>query len=130
VEVVIREQVDVERARRATRTLAAALGLNLPDAESTVLAASELATNLVRYAPGGTLTVRQATHASLVGLELVSEDHGPGIPNLALAMQDGVGAVGSMGSGLPGVKRLMDELEIQSSADGTSIVARKWLRRG
>ena len=62
-----------------------------------------------------------------VGIEVVAEDDGPGIPDVGLAMQDGFSTSGGLGGGLPGVERLMDEFEITSAAGaGTRVVARKW----
>ncbi len=62
-----------------------------------------------------------------IGLELSFIDHGPGIPDVALAMQEGYSTSGGLGMGLPGSKRLMDELNIQSEpGKGTVVVVRKW----
>ena len=49
----INSQVDVEQIRREARALAVSAGCDREDADAIVLAVSELATNLVRYAPGG-----------------------------------------------------------------------------
>jgi serine/threonine-protein kinase RsbT len=65
-----------------------------------------------------------------VGIELTFEDHGPGIPDVELAMKPGYGTSHGLGLGLPGAKRLMDEMEIHSEVGkGTSVTVRKWLRR-
>jgi len=62
-----------------------------------------------------------------MGIEIIAEDDGPGIENLELALQDGFSTIEGLGSGLPGVKRLVDEFEITSTLGvGTRIVARKW----
>lgn len=98
------------------------------------LAAGELASNCWRHGGGG--------HVELLaiegGLELRAIDHGPGIPDLAHAEQDGVSRGrrhspatpirDSLGTGLGSVRRLMDEVEVRSvPAEGTTVIARKRL---
>jgi len=64
------------------------------------------------------------------GLEFIFEDNGPGIPDIDQAMEVGYTTKGGLGMGLPGTKRLMDEMEIQSQVNkGTKVIIRKWLRR-
>jgi serine/threonine-protein kinase RsbT len=71
-----------------------------------------------------------AKSGNRVGLELQFMDQGPGIPDVHLAMQDGFSSSGGLGLGLPGAKRLMDEMEIQSEpGKGTVVTVRKWLRK-
>jgi serine/threonine-protein kinase RsbT len=65
-----------------------------------------------------------------VGLELVFEDHGPGIPDITRAMEPGFSTGRGLGMGLPGAKRLMDEMSIQSEVGkGTTVQIRKWLKK-
>lgn len=122
----IRTQADVERARREARSLARDLGLSREDAESVALAVSELATNLVRYAREGEVLLTQVDGRRGAGVEVRSHDRGPGIANVDQAMQDGFSTGGGLGGGLPGVRRLMDEFELETSPAGTTIVGRKW----
>ena len=124
--VVVARREDVPRARRAARALAAAQGFGIADTESVSLAATELATNLVRYAHGGSLTLTPVTGPAGAGVQIESHDAGPGIADLARALQDGFSTGGGLGSGLPGLRRLMDEFAVESGAAGTTIVARKW----
>ena len=96
-------------------------------------AASELANNLWLYAHhGGLVRIRLLTETESAGVELVAEDDGPGIADLAQALREGYSSGGGMGCGLPGVQRLMDTLQIDTGPGrGTRVVARKWqLRRG
>ena len=61
------------------------------------------------------------------GLKVVARDDGPGIADVAQAMQDGFSTAGRLGLGLPGVRRLMDEFEVRSSPDvGTTVTVKKW----
>lgn len=119
---------DVEEARRRARQLSRELGFDAMGAEYVVLAVSELGTNLVRYARGGVLEVTPLARPGAVGVQLVSLDRGPGIGDLELAMTDGFSTGGGLGGGLPAVRRLMDEFEIESHPGGTRVTARKWIR--
>ena len=91
-------------------------------------ATTELASNLFFHASdGGRISLTLIEEEGCVGIQVVADDHGPGIEDLKLAMQDGYSTRASMGGGLPGVERLMDEFEITSEFGvGTRIVAKKW----
>jgi serine/threonine-protein kinase RsbT len=122
---------DGEQARRDARQFANAHGFSREDCEVVALAVSELAANLVRHARAGELILesisRPAKHGGQVhGVRVSSIDRGPGIVNIARAMEDGYSTGGGLGSGLPGARRLMDSFEIASSPEGTRIVACKW----
>ena len=72
---------------------------------------------------------RGVENGSRSGLELQFVDHGPGIPDVSLAMENGYSTSGGLGLGLPGAKRLMDEMEIESQPGTLTVVTvRKWLR--
>lgn len=118
-------RADVERACRDARSAASAAGCGPITTECVVLAASELATNLVRYAPGGELRITGLT-VPQPGVLLESEDGGPGIPDLAAARRDGFSTSAGLGIGLGAIERLMDESDFRSGPAGTTIVARKW----
>src|SRR5713226_3383180 len=63
------------------------------------------------------------------GIVVVARDEGPGIPDAALAMQDGYSTGRSLGLGLPGARRLMDEFDLQSEVGrGTTVTMKKWIR--
>jgi serine/threonine-protein kinase RsbT len=117
---------DVERARREARALARELGFPTVGAEAVVLAVSELATNLVRYARQGRLILAGVTGPAGTGIRVASHDAGPGIADLGQALQDGYSTGGGLGGGLGSVRRLMDTFEIASGPSGTQIVAHKW----
>jgi anti-sigma regulatory factor (Ser/Thr protein kinase) len=127
VSLPIRRQSDVERARRAARSFAQQLGFALVDCEVIVLATSELATNLVRYATGGAIGLSAVDGARGRGMQVESRDNGPGIANTAQAMADGFSTGGGLGNGLPAVRRLMDTFALTTGPEGTTIVAKKWL---
>ena len=119
----------VPAARQAARALAAALGFAAQDSAEVTIAVSELATNLVKHARRGTLTLTSLVDGERVGIQVTAQDSGPGIADVAQALTDGFSTVGSLGYGLGAVNRLMDELDITSqSGQGTCIVCRRWAR--
>ena len=62
-----------------------------------------------------------------LGVQVIARDQGPGIANVPLAMQDGYSGSGSLGLGLPGSRRLMDEFLVESAVGiGTTVTMRKW----
>jgi len=126
--IAVQQEFDAGRARRAVVALADALGFTVTQKMEVGTAVSELAHNLVWHATeGGTITLRRISHGGQLGLEVICEDEGPGIPDVAQAMQDGFSTNGGLGGGLPGTKRLMDEFDIESQVGrGTTIVVRKW----
>ncbi|HEX5166585.1 MAG TPA: ATP-binding protein [Thermomicrobiales bacterium] len=127
ITIDIRTRPDVDLARREVRRLAASAGLNFHDVEMVALAVTELAFNLVRYAQGGSIVLSRAISEGRTGVQIESRDTGPGIDDLVLAMQDNYSTGGGLGSGLPAVKRLMDEFTISSTPKGTRVIARKWM---
>ena len=91
-------------------------------------AVSELAMNIVKYAERGYVTVGVISQMGQLGIEVIAEDQGPGISNRLEALMDNMSTGGSLGLGLPGVRRLMDEFLMDSSEGfGTKIVTRKWM---
>jgi serine/threonine-protein kinase RsbT len=118
---------DVVAVRQAVRQRAVELGFNLVDQTKIVTAASELARNTLQYGGGGTLTLDSLDEAGRRGLRLIFEDHGPGIPNIELAMKDGYTTGGGLGLGLSGAKRLSNEFHIDSRpGEGTRVTIVRW----
>ena len=121
---------DIVEARQLARALAEELGFSAGDATVVATAVSELARNIVDYAPPGEMTVRLVSNGERKGLVLIATDNGPGISDIALAMRDGFSTAGRLGLGLPGVRRLMDDFEIVSQpGQGTRVTAKKWITR-
>ncbi len=128
-EVVIRAEGDIVAARRSVREWARAIGFGLTDVTRIVTAASELARNIFLYAGEGTMRMRAFEENGRTALELSFEDAGPGIADIDRALEEGFSTSGGLGLGLPGARRLMDQMEIQTEAGkGTRITLRKWLR--
>ena len=123
----IRAENDIVAARRAVRDAATQLGFGLTDVTRLVTAASELARNVFKYAGQGTMQWATVQGDTRVGLELRFVDQGPGIADVSLAMEEGYTTGGGLGIGLPGARRLVDELVIESTlGQGTTVIVKKW----
>jgi serine/threonine-protein kinase RsbT len=126
-EMEIKTEGDIVTVRRTVRELSTQLGFGVTDVTRVVTAASELARNVFKYGGGGVMRWRRADHPSRVGIELQFIDQGPGIADIALAMTEGYSTGKGLGLGLPGARRLMDELQIESTlGQGTVVTTRKW----
>lgn len=127
--VPIRNDADVVAARSAGRSVAENHGFGGADVTMIATAISELARNILKYAHEGEILVETVECNSIAGVSVVARDDGPGIADVNLAMQDGFSTASSLGLGLPGTRRLMDEFEIVSApGSGTTVTAIKWLR--
>ena len=127
--IPVRSDADIVLARQKGRELAAALGFRPTDLTLIATAISELARNIVLYAKRGRIVLKGVERGSRRGIMVVARDDGPGIPNVAQALQSGFSTSGGLGLGLPGVKRLTDEFDIESAAGrGTTVTVKKWLR--
>jgi serine/threonine-protein kinase RsbT len=114
-------------ARGEVRRLASALGFSLMDQTRLATVTSELARNVVKYARRGRLIAQPPEALQGVGLRLIFEDDGPGIPNIEAAMRDGFSTGRGLGKGLPGSKRLVHEFQIESNAgQGTRVTIVRW----
>ena len=125
--IAIRADVDIITARQRGRTLAAELGFQKTDLALIATAISELARNILTYAGEGEIELALDHRMGRGAIVVVARDRGPGIGDIALALQDGYSTSGSLGIGLPGVRRLMDEFELSSAKGaGTTVRATKW----
>ncbi len=127
--VSIGSDTDIVTARQQGRALAASVGFSGSDLAVIATAISEVARNIVTFAKRGEIILRPVQETGKRGLVVIARDAGPGIPDIAQAMQDGYSTVKSLGLGLPGSKRLMDEFEIVSEVGkGTTVTMKKWKR--
>jgi serine/threonine-protein kinase RsbT len=129
--LAIRDEADIINARQRARDIARSLGFGMVDQSRIATAVSELTRNVVRYATDGrgAVVIRPQTQTVRTGLEIVVSDEGPGIADIEEAMREGFTSGAGMGMGLPGTRRLMDEMEIESSLErGTTVTIRKWRR--
>lgn len=129
VVVPIQDELDIVRARQEGRQLAKETGFGPVDLARVATAISELARNIYNYARPGTIELCPVQRGTRRGVQVIAQDHGPGIPNVEEAMRDGYTTSGGLGAGLPGTRRLVDEFEITSEhSQGTTVTIRKWLR--
>ena len=108
--------------------MASALGF--PNTTLTIMTAaiSEVARNIVEHAKEGEISITPIGRGPVQGLQIVARDRGPGIVDLDTAMRDGYSTNRSLGIGLPGARRLMDQFEISSVVgQGTTITMTKWI---
>jgi len=146
VKIEIKEEYDIVTARVSAKEEAKKLGFGIVDQTRIATAVSELARNIVDYAGEGVIEInivrtevveggsrsRSERHGEAeerLGLEIIAADNGPGIGDIEKALEDGFSTGGGLGIGLGGVRRLMDEFEIQSNVgEGTKVRVVKWKR--
>lgn len=121
-EISIMKDEDVILARQRVRSQAQEMGFSLLDQTRIVTAVSELARNIVVHAKEGKVSVFKTKAGDKPGLKIVFEDKGPGIPDIGKAMEEGFSTIGSLGIGLKGAKRLVDEFDIESYPGKGTIV--------
>jgi serine/threonine-protein kinase RsbT len=127
--VVIAHDGDIVEARRKGRELAQTIGFAGSDLTIIATAISEIARNIVVYADRGEISLSVADNGGRRGIVVVARDEGPGISDIERAMRDGYSTGKSLGLGLPGARRLMDDFEIVSAVgEGTIVTMRKWKR--
>jgi serine/threonine-protein kinase RsbT len=127
IRVAINSDQDIVSARQKARVMANEIGFSSGEATLIATAISELARNIVAYARKGRITLKVVNGSNRQGISVTASDDGPGIPDVGQALRDGFSTSGSLGLGLPGVRRLMDEFEITSQPGrGTTVVVRKW----
>lgn len=123
---VVKEQ-DVVLLRNRVKEVAMKIKMGLVNQTKLITAASELLRNMLRYANGGNCLIEVVSKGRENGVRLTFTDHGPGIPDLTLAMKDGYSTGKSLGLGLPGAKRLVNEFDLKSKVgEGTTVMILKW----
>ena len=125
----MRTEADIVTARLIGRAMAQELGFSPGDATLIATAISELARNVVQYAREGEVRFSILSSGGRQGISVTVVDKGPGIDDVSAALEDGFSTSGRLGLGLPGVRRLMDELAIDSlPGHGTTVKVKKWKR--
>ena len=126
-EIRIDKEADIVAVRQRARELAKEHGFDQFGVAALTTAASELSRNVWVHAKKGTARISVLRSGKRVGLELEFEDQGPGIADLNRALAGGFSTAKSMGLGLSGTKRLVDDFNIDTEPGrGTKIVIRKW----
>ena len=124
----IQTETDASRAALESTQYSRALGFDETPSRLIATAVSELARNILKYAGTGEIRLRKVEGRRGIGIEIEAVDRGPGIEDSEAAMRDNFSSGGTLGLGLPGVKRLMDEFSLESApGKGTRVTAVKWI---
>jgi anti-sigma regulatory factor (Ser/Thr protein kinase) len=143
----ISNEWDIGQVRRYIAERSKINGFSQVEVGEISIVVSELCTNLIKHnSIEGKIIFREIEEQEKIGIEIISEDKGPGIVNVDQAMKDGVSSRGTMGGGLGAVKRLMDTFELYSKTNmntenprryghllgdhgvGTIIITQKWIK--
>lgn len=131
IQTAIHSTVDIVTARQRGRAQALSMGFSGSDVTLVAAAISEVARNIVDHAKEGEIVMQPIEQGARRGLQIIARDRGPGIADVAQAMQYGYSTRRGLGVGLPGAKWLMDEFDIVSAiGEGTTVTMRKWLPDG
>jgi serine/threonine-protein kinase RsbT len=124
----IRAETDVRRAALEATQYSLEAGFAETPSRMIATAVSELARNILKYAHSGEIQLSQVKGRKGRGIEIEAVDQGPGISDHDAAMSDHVSSGGTLGLGLPGVRRMMDEFSLESTpGEGTRVTAVKWM---
>ncbi len=124
----IATEMDVRRVVLESTEYSQTAGFDEARSRMIATAVSELARNILKYAGTGEIRLRHVKGPTRRGIEIEGVDQGPGIADTESAMRDHFSSSGTLGLGLPGVKRMMDEFTMESApGDGTRVSAIKWV---
>lgn len=127
VTILIEKETDIVTARQVGRNMSRQLGFGTIMQSRIATSISELARNIFMYAQTGTITIETVELDEKIGLKMTAQDEGPGIADLRKALEDGYTTSGALGAGLPGVRRMMDDFQMESTwGKGTRVVVIKW----
>ena len=131
VRLEIATDADLVPARAEARALALAQGFSRTDATLIATAVSEVARNIIVHVGRGEILIGTVQEDTRWGVVVIARDEGPGIRDIAAALEHGYAGRGGLGVGLPGARRLMDEFHVASELDrGTTVTMTKWRVRG
>ena len=124
----IRTETDASRTVLESTLYSREAGFDETPSRMIATAVSELVRNILKYAGTGEIRLRRVKGMGGRGIEIEAVDQGPGIADCEAAMRDHYSSGGTLGLGLPGVKRMMDEFSLESTpGKGTRVTARKWI---
>jgi serine/threonine-protein kinase RsbT len=127
--IAIRHESDIAIARLRVSELGLRQGLREARAAALATAVTEIARNILLHAKSGEISLSALSDEGRGGVAVSARDWGPGIPDIAQAMQDGYSTAGGLGLGLAGARRLVDEFEIASSAGaGVTVTLKQWAK--
>ena len=121
-------ETDASRAVLEATLFSRQAGFAEAPSQMVATAVSELVRNILKYAGSGEIKLRLVKNQGNCGIEIEAIDHGPGIADCEAAMTDHFSSGGTLGLGLPAVKRMMDEFSLESTpGEGTRVKACKWI---
>ncbi|MFB9076677.1 anti-sigma regulatory factor [Flavobacterium procerum] len=127
VEIAIVREQDVVPLRNRVKDYGVKAGMSILNQTKLITATSELVRNLLKYGGGGKVLVEEVSNGRDKGVRATFIDNGPGIVDIDLAMKDGYSTGKSLGLGLPGTKRLVNEFDIKTEMGvGTTVTIIKW----
>ena len=125
--LAIQQERDLVYCRNRVKEVSVKIGMGIVNQTKLITATSEIARNMLTYGGGGIVIIEVINRGKQDGVQLIFEDKGPGIPDIDKAMQDGFTTGRTLGMGLPGAKRLVNEFSIQSTVGkGTIVKMLKW----
>jgi serine/threonine-protein kinase RsbT len=128
-EMQIENEDDIIRVRRRVRDIAELKKFDSFATAAITTAASELARNALVHGGKGIACIEEVTDGYRLGIRILFEDRGPGIEDIPRVLAGGYTTARSMGLGLSGSKRLVDEFELESTPGaGTKVTVTKWKR--
>ncbi len=128
IRIPIRNETGIAWSVIEARKAATAIGFDENICQMIATAVSELANNIIKYASRGEILMDRIDTGGRTGIEVIARDRGPGIEDIPKAMADHYSSGDTLGLGLPGVKRMMDEFELTSEpGQRTTVTIRKWL---
>jgi anti-sigma regulatory factor (Ser/Thr protein kinase) len=131
IQIDILNEADQAVSVLTAQKVAADIGFDTSAIATIATAVSELVRNILKYAEQGYVRFDPAQRNHTKGLRITVRDKGPGIADVEEALADHFSTSGTLGLGLPGVKRMMDEFQIESApGQGTKVVVTKWLPPG
>lgn len=115
----------VSLVKKDIKKIAEGIGFDANRLAEIEIIISEVASNIIKHTPGGSILVKHVVKGSLEGIEIISIDNGPGMSNPLMMLKDGVSTTKTLGQGLGAIKRLSDNFDIYSVPKwGTILLAR------
>ena len=123
----IKSEIDIHFMNSEVRTFFNEFDLPTVVRERAKTILSELAFNQLKYAKRGSMLIEILTVGKRTEVRITASDKGPGIENLDLAFSDSYSTSGTLGLGLPGIKRMADQMTIKSNpGEGTVVKVALW----
>ena len=125
--IIVRDEQSLAAAVLGATRAAKDAGLASIAAQQLATVTSELARNILKYAGQGKIKFEKLEQKGREGIRLIASDNGPGIEDIDRAMAEHYSTGGTLGLGLSGAKRMMDEFTVTSQpGQGTRVEAVKW----